>query len=103
MNQRNQQSNQKEKFRTLVKNWRCKKDLWKERGLSYTDLEDMNFAEKISMLQKLCFPKPDYQKLVDEGMPVKVAYFIKIVRDALPTKPTFEYFEKIMMSLQQKN
>lgn len=27
-------------------------------------------------------------------MPVKVAYFIKIVRDALPTKPTFEYFEK---------
>ncbi len=73
----------------------AKKDLWKERGLSYTDLEDMNFAEKNKYATKnYVFPKPDYQKLVDEGMPVKVAYFIKIVRDALPTKPTFEYFEK---------
>lgn len=73
----------------------AKKDLWKDRGLTSTDLINMNFAEKNKYATKnFVFPKPDYQKMVDEGMPVRVAFFIKTIRDALPAKPTIDYFEK---------
>jgi hypothetical protein len=72
----------------------ARKDLWKDRGLSVNDLADMNIPEKTKFVTKNnVFKVPDYQELVNNGLPVRVAYFIKKVRDALPTKPTFTELE----------
>ncbi len=72
----------------------ARKDLWKDRGLSVNDLTDMNIPEKTKFVTKNnVFKVPDYQELVNNGLPVRVAYFIKKVRDALPTKPTFTEIE----------
>lgn len=66
----------------------AKKDLWSARGLNIEDLLSMNEAEKLKLINKNnVWKKPDYQKMVDEGLPREVAYFYKIVRDACPTKP----------------
>ena len=66
----------------------AKKDLWKERGLSIEDLLDMNDAEKSKLIKKdNIWKKPNYQEMVESGLPVRVAYFIKTIRDATPTKP----------------
>lgn len=54
----------------------------------------MNIPEKTKFVTKNnVFKVPDYQELVNNGLPVRVAYFIKKVRDALPTKPTFTEIE----------
>lgn len=72
----------------------ARKDLWKDRGLSVNDLADMNIPEKTKFVTKNnVFKVPDYQELVNNGLPVRVAYFIKKVRDALPTKPIFTELE----------
>ncbi len=66
----------------------AKKDLWSARGLDIEDLLSMNEAEKLKLINKNnVWKKPDYQKMVDEGLPREVAYFYKIVRDSCPTKP----------------
>ena len=68
----------------------AKKDLWKERGLSVEDLLDMNDAEKTKLVKKdNIWKKPNYQELVENGLPVRVAYFIKTIRDATPTQADF--------------
>lgn len=67
----------------------ARKDLWKDRGLILADLEFMNDQEKSKYVVKNnCWPKPDYQKLVDEGRNKKAVFMIKTVRDALPVRPT---------------
>lgn len=75
----------------------ARKDLWKLRGLIVDDLEEMNDAEKAKYIKKdNVWQKPDYQKMLDDGLSVRVIYFIKQIRDALPTKParnTEEYLE----------
>lgn len=66
----------------------AKKDLWKERGISVDDLSYMNDAERIQLIKKdNIWKKPNYQEMVESGLPVRVAYFIKTIRDATPTKP----------------
>lgn len=81
----------------------AKKDLWKERGLSIEDLLDMNDAEKIKFIKKdNVWKKPNYQELVDNGVPIRVVYFIKMIRDALPTKPVLTYFDRGAESIQEK-
>ena len=35
--------------------------------------------------------KPDYQAMVDEGIPLGVVYYIKKVRDCLPASPRYPY------------
>lgn len=70
----------------------AKKDLWKARGLSIEDLLDMNEAEKTTYIKKdNVWQKPNYQELVDGGIPVRVVYFMKKIRDATPTKPVLAY------------
>lgn len=70
----------------------AKKDLWKERGLSVEDLLDMNDAERIKLIKKdNIWKKPNYQQMVSDGLPVRVAFFIKTIRDATPTKPILYY------------
>lgn len=31
--------------------------------------------------------RPDYQAIIDDGVPADIVFFIKSVRDSLPTKP----------------
>ena len=71
----------------------AKKDLWRERNLLIDDLTDMNDAEKQKYITKdNVWKKPNYQELVDNEIPKRVVYFMKLIRDNLPTRPAIEYF-----------
>ena len=81
----------------------AKKDLWKDRGLSVEDLLDMNDAEKTKLIKKdNIWKKPDYQQLVANGMPTRVAFFIKMIRDATPTKPILNYTDTSAEAIEKK-
>ncbi len=72
----------------------AKKDLWMKRGLLSGDLLDMNERETEQYVRKdYVWKKPDYQALIDGGLPVGVAYFIKTVRDSLDTSPAYLRFD----------
>lgn len=67
----------------------ARKDLWSLRGLLLSDLEEMNAAERDKYITKdNVWKKPDYKKLMAEGLPPRVAFFVKAVRDSLPVGPT---------------
>lgn len=62
----------------------AKKDLWKERGLMEDDLDAMNGREAEKFVKKdNIWKKPDYQAMLDDGIPLGVVYFIKKARDSL--------------------
>lgn len=65
----------------------AKKDLWKDRGLIFDDVLGMNDKEKIVYIKKdNIWKKPNYKELVSNGMPIRIAYFMKKVRDSIPPK-----------------
>lgn len=69
----------------------ARKDEWAARGLSLSDLEEMNDAEKAKYVKKdNIWKKPDYQAMYDAGMPREVLYYIKELRDSLPPKPLMD-------------
>ena len=81
----------------------AKKDLWKERNMIIDDLTLMNAAEKITFIKKdNVWKKPDYQTMVDYGLPIKVAWFIKTVRDSLGAKPVFGYYDDTPEAILEK-
>ena len=66
----------------------ARKDLWKTRGLILSDLELMNEAERNNNIKKdNVWIKPNYQEMYDKGISRRIIYFIKTIRDAIPTKP----------------
>lgn len=67
----------------------AKKDLYGlTRELQLGDIVDWSeYDREKHITKKTTFPLPDYKKLYDEGMSREVLYYIKLVRDALPTKP----------------
>ena len=66
----------------------AKKDLWKDRGLYVDDLDAMNDREAEKFVKKdNIWKKPDYQAMLDEGVPLGVVYFIKKARDSLNASP----------------
>lgn len=66
----------------------ARKDEWKSRGLILDDIIDMNDGEKNKYINKNnVWIKPNYQEMVNNGKSVRIAYFTKIIRDALPTTP----------------
>jgi len=68
----------------------AKKDLWTKRGLYSSDLEAMNDREADKYVKKdNVWKKPDYEAMIDGGMPAPVAYFIKKVRDSTNTSPEY--------------
>lgn len=70
----------------------ARKDLWKERGLIVDDILEMNGKEKQTYIKKNnIWKKPNYEQLVADGLPVQVAYYVKKIRDAIPTQPEFSY------------
>lgn len=68
----------------------ARKDLYAlNRELRVGDIVDWNDMERDKYVtKKEAFPLPDYKKLMEEGKDREVIFFIKKVRDALPTKPT---------------
>lgn len=67
----------------------ARKDLYAlNRELRYGDILNWNDMEKEKYItKKEAFPLPDYKKMLEEGKDREVIFFIKKVRDALPTKP----------------
>ena len=67
----------------------AKKDLWKSRGLDITDIGEFNEAERDKFIKKdNVWIKPDYEKMYKEdGYSREALFFIKSVRDSIPTKP----------------
>lgn len=66
----------------------ARKDVWNTRGLDIIDLEYLNEKEiEKYVVKNQIWKKPDYQKMVNEGTPVRIAYFMKRVRDSLISKP----------------
>lgn len=70
----------------------AKKDLWKDRGLYVDDLSGMNEREAEKFVKKdNIWRKPDYQAMLDDGVPLGVVYFIKKARDSLGASPGYKY------------
>lgn len=68
----------------------ARKDLWQGRGLYADDLSAMNSREAEKYVKKdNVWKKPDYQAMINGGIPSDVAYFIKTVRDSLSTAPQY--------------
>lgn len=70
----------------------AKKDLWKDRGLYVDDLSGMNEREAEKFVKKdNIWKRPDYQAMLDDGVPLGVVYFIKKARDSLGASPGYKY------------
>ena len=73
----------------------AKKDLWKDRGLYVDDLGGMNEREAEKFVKKdNVWKKPDYQAMIDDGVPLGVVYFIKKARDSLGASPQYRHSDK---------
>lgn len=68
----------------------AKKDLWAARGLYVDDLMGMNEREAEKYVKKdNVWKKPDYNALIQSGVPVDILYFRKVVRDSLNASPRY--------------
>lgn len=90
----------------------ARKDLYAlNRELRYGDIIDWNVLEREKFItKKEAFPLPNYEKMLKEGKDREVLFFIKKVRDALPTKPmaavpylASEEQKKTIIEAAQKN
>ena len=90
----------------------ARKDLYAlNRELRYGDIIDWNVLEREKFItKKEAFPLPNYEKMLKEGKDREVLFFIKKVRDALPTKPmaavpylASEAQKKTIIEAAQKN
>lgn len=64
--------------------------MWKDRGLYVDDLSLMNEREAEKFIKKdNVWKKPDYQAMMDSGIPLSVVYFVKTVRDSLGAAPQY--------------
>lgn len=57
-------------------------------GIAWRDVKDLNDALKLrEVVKSKVWPRPNYEELVENGMPALVAHQVKQVYDAIPTKP----------------
>ena len=81
----------------------ARKDLWKDRGLYAADLDAMNDREAEKFVKKdNIWKKPDYQAMIDEGIPLGVVYFIKKTRDALNASPQYYHDDALEKRLARQ-
>lgn len=67
----------------------ARKDLWKDRGLSITDLDTMSGGEAAKFTTKdNVLGKPDYVSLAESGIPPERLAMYKVIRDRLAAKPS---------------
>lgn len=68
----------------------ARKDAWRDRGLQIVDLGSMNEAETMKYVTKdNIWKKPNYLQMIKDGTPIRVAFFVKEVRNALPAKVSY--------------
>ena len=73
----------------------AKKDLWSVRGLYTDDLDEMNEREAEKYVKKdNIWKKPDYQAMLDDGVPIGVVYKrswrrFAMLRTRKPPLPSF--------------
>lgn len=80
----------------------AKKDLWRRRGLNVTDLITMTEKEKREFIKKEnVWPKPDYDKMLQEGVSKRVIWFQKRIRDSTPAKPRFNPLKNPAVSQEE--
>lgn len=78
----------------------AKKDLWAARGLYVDDLLGMNEREADKYVKKdNVWKKPDYNALIQSGVPVDILYFRKVVRDS--HAPPVSAFPKAPLSFKR--
>lgn len=66
----------------------ARKDRWAARGLALSDLEGMTQGEAFQFVTKeQVWPKPDYAKMVEDGITPEAAAGLKLLRDSLAAKP----------------
>jgi len=66
----------------------ARKDIWKARGLSLSDLDEMNIIERQANIRKdNIWPRPNWVQLVSEGTPQCVAYWQNKMRQSIPPTP----------------
>lgn len=67
----------------------AKKDIWNTRNLELSDVTDWTPIEREKYItKKQVWKTPDYQKMLDDGLPKRVVFFVKLIHDNLPAKPT---------------
>lgn len=72
----------------------AKKDLWRDRGMYVTDLETMNDREAEKFVKKdNVWRKPDYDAMLEDGVPLGVVYFVKKARDSLSATPQYSHLD----------
>lgn len=72
----------------------AKKDLTtkKKQNLTIEDTAYWNDMERKEFIKKkTVWVEPDYKQMVDEGVDKVCVYFIKLIRDKLPAKPTLSW------------
>ena len=66
----------------------ARKDVWKERGLIYSDLSEMNAMERKSNIKKdNIWLRPDWTQVIADGTPQCVAYWQNLMRQSIPPRP----------------
>lgn len=65
----------------------ARKDRWKERGMDVSDLDAMSESEGAELATKANVWKPDWAKLVEDGMNPALAAHAKIIYDRLAAQP----------------
>lgn len=62
------------------------------RSLTVEDIQDWTEIEKKNLIVKnQLWKAPNYKKMVEEGLPIEVAFYIKNLRDSIPSKPFLPY------------
>lgn len=73
----------------------AKKDNWKQYGLRVEDILGMTSGEREKYITKdNIWKKPDYDVMMADGLPKKVAWFIKRTRDKLRSKPGSQEYQE---------
>ncbi|WP_026883522.1 LPD1 domain-containing protein [Clostridium akagii] len=78
----------------------ARKDYYSKNGISVKEIEDLNHRQIIeNSIKPYVFKKPDYERLVNDGIDKTVVYFLKKLYDSFPTKFTatttdFEFDKK---------
>lgn len=73
----------------------AKKDQWKLYGLRVQDIAGMNAGEREKYITKdNIWKRPDYEAMIEEGIPKSVVWFIKKVRDRLRSKPSLPGYQE---------
>lgn len=66
----------------------ARKDVWKSRGMMYSDISEMNDMERQTHVKKdNVWLRPDWEKVVADGTPQSVAFWQNFMRQSIPPRP----------------